>query len=239
MKKLFAILSLLALTAATARPELTVFAAASLTDALKELARTFHAQTGIPIRFNLASSGVLARQIEAGAPADVYISANTEWMDWLETRSVLQPQTRFDLAANTLVLIVPAGSTQPFDGTIDGRIAVGDFKSVPAGRYAQEALLYMGWLETLRPHLVMASNVRTALMYVERGEVEAGIVYATDAKRSAAVSVAGTFPPEAHSPIRYPAAACSPKQEAVTFLEFLTTPPAGIILESHGFIGIN
>ncbi len=213
---------------------LSVFAAASTTDAMKELAAGFEEAGGEKIRFNFASSGALARQIDAGAPADIYISANTKWMNWLEQKGVTQKTTRFNLAANTLVLAAPHGSALRFDGKLTGRVATGDVKSVPAGMYAQEALEYMGWLSDWRPNLVMASNVRTALLYVQRGEVAAGIVYATDAK-AAGLPVVGTFPAESHSPILYPAAACSNKDSAARFLAFLQSDAAKAILKKHGF----
>ena len=169
-----------------------------------------------------------------GAPADIYVSANTQWMDWLETKADIQKKSRFILAANALVLVAPPGSPLKFDGTMDGRVAVGDFKGVPAGMYAEEALKHMGWLDDWKPNLVMSSNVRTALLYVQRGEVDAGIVYATDAK-AANLPVVGTFPPESHSPIVYPAAAVSKKEGAIGFLQFLKSAKAKTILKEHGF----
>ena len=234
MKTIFAILAL-CLSVATAPAEIDVFSAASMTDALRALAARFEADGGEKVRFNFASSGTLARQIDAGAPADLFVSANADWMDWLAKRSAIKTDMRFDLAANTLVLIAPPGSTLKFDGSIAGRVAVGDFKGVPAGMYTESALKHMGWLEAWRPHLVMSSNVRTALLYVERGEVAAGVVYATDAKASGKVEVIGTFPPESHDPIVYPIAACSTKKAALEFLDFLKSPEAQAILSDQGF----
>lgn len=221
--------------AVTAAAELTVFAAASMSDAMKSLAEAYEENGGGEIRFNFASSGALARQIDAGAPADLYVSANIKWMDWLEANNRIKSKSRFDLAANSLVMIAPKNSNAKFSDQIQGRVAVGDFKSVPAGMYAEEALKAKGWLERLRPKLVMASNVRTALLYVERGEVAAGIVYATDAKASGKVKVIGTFPKESHSPIVYPVAACSEKSSTANFLAFLKTDTAKTILKKHGF----
>lgn len=215
--------------------ELTVFAAASTTDAMEELASKFEENGGEKIRFNFASSGTLARQIEAGAPADVFVSANAQWMDYLEAKNAIDKTSRFNAMSNSLVLIAPLGSTLAFDGKIPGRLAVGDFNSVPAGMYAREALGQKGWLDALRPKLVMGSNVRTVLMYVERGEVSAGIVYATDAIRSEKVEIVGTFPEESHSPIVYPVAACTGKPETAAFLAFLKSPEAKAILKSNGF----
>ncbi|WP_372798096.1 molybdate ABC transporter substrate-binding protein [Pontiella sp.] len=220
--------------ATAARAGLSVFAAASTTDAMNDLAAAYRAGGGESIRFNFASSGALARQIDAGAPADVFVSANVKWMDWLEGRVENISATRFNLAANALVFIAPPGSDIAFDGSVAGRIAVGDIKSVPAGMYAREALEHLGWYSEWKPHLVQASSVRTALLYVQRGEVSAGIVYATDA-RAAGLPILGTFPPESHSPIIYPAAAVTEKESALAFLEFLKSDKAKEILKRHGF----
>jgi molybdate transport system substrate-binding protein len=222
---------------AQAAAEMTVFAAASMSDAMKALAAAYVDQGGEPVRFNFASSGALARQIDAGAPADVYVSANQKWMDWLAGKELIDTATRFDLAGNRLVMIAPRDAAVSFDGQITGRLAVGDFNGVPAGMYAREALEYMGWLEALRPKLVTGSNVRTVLMYVERGEVDAGIVYASDAQASDKVETVGTFPPESHAPIVYIAAACSHDAEARRFIEFLKTDQAKTVIKTYGFIG--
>jgi len=167
-----------------ASAQITVFAASSTTEVMQEIGSHFTEQTGDKVRFNFASSGTLARQIEAGAPADVFVSANVEWMDHLEQRNAIDANTRFNWASNALVLVGQKGTLLAFDGKIPGYLAVGDFKGVPAGMYAQEALAYMGWMEKLKSKLVMAANVRTALMYVERGEAAAAIVYASDAQIS-------------------------------------------------------
>lgn len=219
----------------TTSAQLTVFAASSTTEVMKEIGESFTQATAKKIHFNFASSGMLARQIEAGAPADIFICANILWMDHLEKRDAILPSSRFTLAKNTLVFIAPKGSQLAFDGTIPGRMAVGEFKSVPVGMYTQEALEHMGWLDALKPKLVMSSNARTVLMYVERGETTAGVVYATDARASKKVVVVGTFPEASHSPILYPAAACSEKETARAFIKFLQSPKAKAILTQHGF----
>ena len=221
--------------ASTVTAQITVFAASSMTGAIKEIGACFTENTGETVRFNFASSGTLARQIEAGAPADVFISANIKWMDHLEQKSAIRKDTRINMAANSLVLIAPKGSSLAFDGHIQGRVAVGEFNSVPAGIYAKEALEHMDWLDALRPNLVMGANARTSLIYVERGEAAAGIVYATDARASDKVVVIGTFPAESHSPIIYPAAACSGKPETAAFMAFLQSAEAKSILDKHGF----
>lgn len=228
-------LILCAVTAVTSAAELTIFAAASTTDVMKELAAGFKEADSSEIRFNFSSSGALARQIDAGAPADVFISANSRWMDWLADRNRIDKASRFDMASNKLVMIAPKDSGLSFDGQIPGRMAVGDFRSVPSGMYAREALAHMGWLETLQPSLVPATNARTVLMYVERGEVEAGIVYVTDARASAKIEIVGTFPFESHSSIIYPAASCSKNEESRRFIEFLKTDDAKLLLKTFGF----
>jgi molybdate transport system substrate-binding protein len=214
---------------------LTVFAAASTSDAMKALATAYRDAGGGALRFNFASSGALARQIDAGAPVDLFVSANVKWMDWLAERGCIDTSTRFDLAGNRLVLIAPSDKPLPFNENIPGHLAVGDFNSVPVGMYAKEALERMGWLEALKPKLVMGSSARTVLLYVERGEVAAGVVYASDAKASGQVRIAGVFPGSLHSPIVYPAAACHGKEEAQHFLRFLKTGAAKAILTEHGF----
>jgi len=221
--------------ASTPAAQITVFAASSTTEAMKEIGACFSNKTGNKVRFNFASSGTLARQIEAGAPADVFVSAHIEWMDHLEKRDAIHPSSRFNLAANALVLVAPKGSRVAFDGAFPGRVAVGDLKSVPVGIYAKEALEYMGWFDALRPQLVMGSNARMVLMYVTRGEAAVGIVYATDARASKKVFVVGTFPEESHSPILYPAAACSNTETARAFMDFLRSAEAKSILIKHGF----
>jgi molybdate transport system substrate-binding protein len=221
--------------ASTAHAQITVFAASSTTEVLKELGRSYTIIHGEQIQFNFASSGTLARQIEAGAPADLFISANERWMDYLAARSLIQTPTRFDLAVNSLVLIAPSDSTMLFDGTIERRLAVGELKSVPAGIYAKEALDYMGWFESLKPKLIQGSNVRTVLMYVERGEVDAGIVYVSDALASDKVLIVGTFPKESHTPIVYSAAACSNSKSTDHFINFLKSTEAKAVFKQYGF----
>jgi molybdate transport system substrate-binding protein len=259
MKRIPIILLLQSVLLGIASADLSVFAASSTTEAMKEIATAFKQSGGETLHFNFSGSGTLARQIDAGAPADVFISANSKWMDWLEKQSAIQKDTRFNLIANSLVLIASnrheesrTGNKEPRNGegteplrqskfldrnsaVPSGRVAVGNFKSVPAGMYAEEALAHMGWLDALRPNLVMGSNVRTVLMYVERGEVAAGIVYSSDARASGKVTILGTFPADSHSPILYPAAACSDKDEVFQFLEFLKTDEVKAILQKHGF----
>ncbi len=204
---------------------------------MRELATSFEKSSNNKIRFNFASSGALARQIEAGAKADLFISANIKWMDWLQEKESINSSTRSDLFANSLVLVAPRGKPIAFNENINGRIAVGNFKSVPVGMYAQEALDYMGWLNPLRPNLVMTSNARMTLLYIERGEVSAGIVYATDAQQSDRVTVAGTFPPESHAPIIYPVACLKDASDSANeFLKFMQSEIGKAIWIRHGFL---
>jgi len=238
MKCILAIL-LFAGSSLAASAGLTVFAASSTTEVMKELAAAYTGRTGEEIRFNFAASGALARQIDAGAPADLYVSANAKWMDWLEGKQLLAADTRTTVAGNTLVLVAPAGSSliyQDTPGNLQGRLAVGDFRSVPAGAYAEAALQSMGWMDQVKDRLVMGANVRTVLMYVERGEVDAGIVYQTDALLSDKVKIIGTFPADSHPPIVYPAACLkNSAPSAMEFLAFLKSEEAQIIFKHSGF----
>ncbi|HEY5652742.1 MAG TPA: molybdate ABC transporter substrate-binding protein, partial [Pontiella sp.] len=145
MKLLHILLVLFATTISSTQADLSVFTASSMTDVMKALGDFFKEKSGETIRFNFASSSALARQIDSGAPADIFISAHTKWMDWLEERSAINPNSRFNLATNRLVMVAPIGLTVVFDKNISERIAVGNFKSVPSGMYAEEALTYMGW----------------------------------------------------------------------------------------------
>jgi molybdate transport system substrate-binding protein len=238
MKKTITLVAALALFSLRATAGLTVFAAASTTDVMQELAAKFEKSGGEKIRFNFASSGALARQIDAGAPADMFLSANTKWMDFLAGQKLLLDGTRSDLVQNALVLIVPNGSTMSYAGfpeNLKGMLAVGDFKSVPAGTYAEAALSSLGWLEPVKPKLVKGTSVRTVLMYVERGEADAGIVYRTDALQSDKVEVIGTFPAETHPAIVYPVACLKSGKSAHAFLSFIQTDDAKAIWKKYGF----
>lgn len=223
---------------------LTVFAAASMTPAMTELAALYKQQTGTTLKLNCASSGTLARQIEAGGPADIYISANPKWMDHLQSAAMIRIRTRGNLLANRLVVIVPRGerfemATAPefdFAGAFDGRLAVGDPAHVPAGAYAMEALTSLGWLAGLEGRLAPCADVRAALRMVGRGEAAAGIVYASDAASSREVSVVAVFPEATHSPIRYPIAVTTqarPGSEAL--LKWLGDDRAAEVFKRHGF----
>ena len=236
-------------SAHTARAQaVTVLAAASMSDALSGIGDAFTRETGTAVRFSFAASSALARQIAAGAPADIFVSANAEWMDDLETRGLLAAGTRGILAGNRLVLVVADGdrashsevSTPPdFDRLLGerGRLAVGDPDHVPAGIYARQALMAWGLWDAVQGRLARADNVRAALALVERGEAPAGIVYATDAEAAGKVSIAGVLPDALHEPIVYPFAivAGHDSEDARAFVRYLTGPVAKSILAAHGF----
>lgn len=227
------------------RTGITVFAAASLAESLQELAAAYQKQTGIPVHVSLASSGMLARQIGAGAKADVFISAGVAWMDDLEQRHLILPGTRRVLVTNRLVLIAPAGSAvtlklgpnAPVVAALrSGRLAVADPDNVPAGRYAKAAFTSLGIWKELEPHLVRAENVRAALMSVARGEAPLGVVYATDARAEPRVRVLDTFPESSHPPIVYPMPLVSGASGISSGIEsFLESPAAVAVFAKAGF----
>ncbi len=225
-----------------------VFAAASLSDVMEALSLAWMSRGGAGPVVNLAGSSTLARQIEDGAEADVFISADEAWMDYLAERKLIDPASRADLLGNTLVLVTPAG--RPFDIKLEkgadlaaalgeGRLALANPESVPAGRYAREALVALGMWEAVEGKVAAAQDVRAALRFVTSGEAEAGVVYATDAKAAGdSVHVAAAFPAELHAAIVYPAAltpAGASAPEARAFLDFLSGAEARAIFEAHGF----
>lgn len=231
---------------ALARQPLTVFAAASLQESLTAAGAAWMAQSGTPVRFSFGASSAIARQIDQGAPADVFLSADEEWMDWLAARGGIVPATRSRLLSNQLVLIAPAGSRtalkiapgMPLARALrGGRLAVADAASVPAGRYARAALTNLGVWGSVEGRLLPAENVRAALAYVARGEAPLGVVYATDARAEPKVRVVGVFPASSHPPIVYPGAvaARSRNSAAAAFLGFLQGPAASAIFRRYGF----
>lgn len=226
---------------------LTVFAAASLTDVLQPIGSAFTARTGQAVRFSFAASSVLARQIESGAPADVFISADHDWMDYLQERRLIRADTRSDVAGNALVLIAPADSRLALKVAPGfalaaalgptGRLAMADPAAVPAGRYARQALTQLGVWSSVQQRSVAADNVRTALNFVARGEAPLGIVYATDARSESRVRVVALFPAGSHDPIVYPAAALtSAGPQAAAFVQFLSDPAARAAFTAGGFL---
>jgi molybdate transport system substrate-binding protein len=228
-----------------AQPELLIFGASSLTDVLNEIGPAYTRDTGQPVKFSYAASSVLARQIEASAKADVFMSADTEWMDYLQSRSLIDKSTRKNLLGNRLVLVAPASSTVqlkiapnfPLAATLGkGRLATGDPDSVPVGRYARSALTSLGVWNDVADHLVRAENVRSALGFISRGEAPLGIVYETDALVDKKVRVVDVFPASSHLPIVYPVAATAGAHAgAGKFVEYLSGPAAGALFKKYGF----
>jgi molybdate transport system substrate-binding protein len=224
----------------------TVFAAASMTDALDHVDNTFTTRTGIKVVTSYDASSVLIKQIEGGAPADAFVSADTKWMDYRVEKKVINESTRINLFGNTLVLIAARDSKinrvdiKPgFDLAKlagDGQIATGDVRAVPVGLYARAALENLGVWSSVEPKMAMTVNVRAALAYVARGEAPLGIVYATDAKMEPRVKVVGVFPDDSHDPIIYPVAATvNAKPETMRYLAFLRSATTKAFFEESGF----
>ena len=228
------------------KPGLLVFAAASLTEVLGELSPAWEKSSGVPVELSFAASSVLARQIEAGAAADVFVSADQEWMDYLQARDRLDKSSRRDLAGNSLVLIAPADSKLALRiapgfklaaALGNGRLATGDPDSVPVGRYARSALTTLGVWDEVADRLVRADNVRSAMMFVARGEVPLGIVYGTDARVDSKVRIVDTFPESSHAAITYPGAVTKGAHpQATAYLQFLAGPEARTTWQRFGFL---
>ena len=230
------------------RPPVTVFAAASLKNALDEVGAAFTASGGAPVRFSYAASSAIARQIEQGAPADVFVSADSNWMDYLQTRSLIVTGSRRDLLTNHLALIAPADSSlrlrvaksMPIAAALGtGRLAIAG-PEVPAGRYGREALTALGVFDSVRDKLAPAENVRAALAFVAQGATPLGIVYDTDARIEPKVKIVGLFPDASHARIVYPAAlvAASHNADGPGFLRFLSGSKAGAVFRKYGFMVI-
>jgi molybdate transport system substrate-binding protein len=225
---------------------ITVFAAASMKNALDEVNTLFSKQSGIKVVASYAASSALMKQIEQGAPADLFLSADVDWMDYGEKHGLIKNDTRFNLLGNRLVLIAPRDSkinnvniAPGFDlaGLAGGgRIATGDVRAVPAGLYAKAALEKLGVWSSVEPKMAMAENVRAALVLVARGEAPLGIVYETDAKIDPGVKIVGVFPEDSHPPIIYPVALTKEaKPDAAQYLAFLRTAVARAVFERYGF----
>jgi molybdate transport system substrate-binding protein len=238
--------ALLAGSAAAQAQEVTVFAAASLKNALDEIAAAWKQAQGKQTRIAYGASPALARQIEAAAPADIFLSADPDWMDYVDQRKLLRPASRANLLANRIVLIAPKDSS--IDLKIEkgfalraalagGRLAMANTDSVPAGKYGKAALEALGVWSTVQDRVAQAENVRAALLLVSRGEAAAGIVYQTDAAADSNVRIIGTFPQDTHSPIVYPIAILqsSKNPDAAAFVAFLKTPTAARLFEKQGF----
>lgn len=229
-----------------AQERITVFAAASLKNALDDANAAFTKATGLKVVASYEASSALAKQIEQGAPADVFISADLRWMDYANAHKLIKPDTRVNLLGNKLVLIAPKDSRLDHvaigDGfdiaklAGDGRIAVADVKAVPAGLYAKAALEKLGAWTAAEPKLAQAENVRATLAFVARGETPVGIVYETDARIEPKVKIIGAFPDGSYPPVTYPVAAtANGKTTAARYLSFLATPASKAIFERYGF----
>jgi molybdate transport system substrate-binding protein len=231
--------------AADSEKAITVFAAASLTNALQDLGDAFTKDTSIQVRFSFAASSALARQIENGSRADVFFSADLEWMDYLQARNLIQPATRHEVLGNQLVLIAPVDSKislkiEPHFALVaavgKSRLATGDPDSVPVGRYAHEALTNLGVWDEIAARLVRADSVRSALAFVDRGEAALGIVYTTDALIDKNVRVVGIFPASSHMPIIYPVALINgARPHAAKFLAYIRGPAGDLTFQHYGF----
>ncbi|HEF8783897.1 molybdate ABC transporter substrate-binding protein [Providencia alcalifaciens] len=230
-----------------AAEKITVFAAASLTNALNEISEQYKKETNVEVVASYASSSTLARQIEQGAPANMFISADQQWMDFAIDKNLMVKDTRYTLLGNELVLIAPKDSKidkveinkqtdwkKLLDG---GRLAVGDPDHVPVGIYAKEALTYLGAWETVDPLLARTNNVRSGMALVERQEAPLGIVYGSDAVASQKVKVVGIFPADTHKPVEYPMGIVKDQDNKATrdYYEYLKTPAASEVFKRYGF----
>jgi molybdate transport system substrate-binding protein len=244
MRHLFAVLALL-VSAPMALADVTVFAAASLKTALDEIAADYAASTGTPVTVSYGGSSALAKQIAEGAPADIFLSASTAWMDDLASKGLIQPDSRRDLLGNSLILIGTEGSAPAtIDASLDltgllagGKLSMAMVDSVPAGQYGKAALESLGLWASVEASIVQSENVRAALHLVALGEADLGIVYASDAVAEPGVSIIGTFPADSHTPIVYPGAlTVTAGDGASAFLDHLTSPEAMAVFTANGFL---
>lgn len=248
MRRIFLILmGLLVAMPIWAADTIAVFAAASTTSAIQDIAVLYQKEKGVAITPSFAASSALAKQIEQGAPADVFISADLKWMDYLDNKGKIIQVSRRNLLGNQLVLIAPKGKAFPvklekgFDlsSAFTGRWCSCS-KDVPIGQYSQQAFTALGWWETLEPRLAAAPDVRSALAFVERGECAMGVVYETDAKVSDKVEILATFPMGSHDPVLYPVALVQgAKPAAKEFMDFLLSPKANAVFRQYGFTVLN
>ncbi len=227
------------------KPELLVYAAASLTDVLEELGKAYQTESGQVVKFSFAASSTLARQIEAGAKADIFVSADIDWADYLQNRNLLQPESRRNLLGNRLVLIAPADSDLQLKiapgfalhaALGNRRLSIGDPDSVPAGKYARSALTHLAVWNAVKDKLVLGDTVRTTLAFVDRGDAPVGIVYETDALIDKNVRIVDTFPASTHAPIVYPIALTnSARSGAERFIAFLRMSHSQTVFRKYGF----
>jgi molybdate transport system substrate-binding protein len=229
-----------------AADSITVFAAASLIDAMNAVGKAYEAKSGTHVVFSFAASSVLAKQIESSAGPDMFMSADEDWMNDLDKHGLVVPGTRHDLLGNHLVMVAPAGLkiaikiAPKFDlaGALgSSRLAIADPASVPAGKYGKTALTNLGVWDSVSGKLAIAENVRAALAYVARGETTLGIVYNTDAQIEPRVHIVGTFPDSSHAPIVYPVALVKDaKPGAADFEKYLSSANATAVFRKYGFV---
>jgi len=229
------------------RGGMVVFAAASLKNALDEIATAWAKDTGKPApRISYAASSALARQMEQGAPTDLFLSADLDWMDYAAGKNLIRPDSRFNLLGNKIVLIAPRDSTTTTlalsggdlaKALAGGKLSMGNVDAVPAGKYGKAALEKLGAWTSVKDSIAQAENVRAALVLVARGEAPLGIVYSTDAAAEPGVKIVATFPADSHPPITYPAALAreSKNADARNFLDFLSSAKARAVFEKQGF----
>lgn len=232
-----------------AENKITIFAAASLTNALSEISTQYERVKSVKIVHSFAASSTLAKQIENGAPADIFVSADMKWMNYLQSQSLIDANSRQAFLTNKLVLIAPKNHhfnvvfNQSFDfaKAFDGKLCLGNVESVPAGIYAKQSLIHYNWWNNIKTRAVGTQDVRGALAFVERGECTAGIVYETDARASNKLAVIGVFPEGSHESILYPMAlvknvtVAGYNSAAINYLNYLTTDPALAIFKKYGF----
>ena len=251
IKKLFTTMSIIALTGFStmnyAKESTTVFAAASLTNALQDIEKLYEQTYKTDVKTSFAGSSTLAKQIEAGAPVDIFMSADLQWMDYLQKQGQVNPKNRVNLLGNSLVWIVPKQQKTKLDvkkGDVpdlvkNSRICTGNTSSVPVGKYAKAALTSLDWWSTIQPKLVETEDVRGALAFVERGECQFGIVYATDAAISDKVKVVGTFPVGSYPAVVYPVARLDQSAETQRMFQFIQGKKAEAIFKKYGFIPLH
>lgn len=227
----------------------TIYAAASLTNAVNDLEKIYEQKQKqkVDVKTSYAASSTLAKQIEAGAPANIFMSADLQWADYLQNKKIIDAKQRVNLLGNKLVLIAPKNQQiqlkiqKGLDPTkaFNGRLCTGNVNSVPVGKYAKQALTSLDWWNKIKPRLVETEDVRSALAFVERGECQLGIVYATDAAVSSKVKVVGEFPLNSYPPVVYPLAITKNSPQATSFYQFLQSPQAKSVYKKYGFTVLN
>lgn len=248
LKIIIALLIICVANIANAEQKITVFAAASLTNAMSEIAKQYESEQSIKTQTSFSASSELAKQIENGAPADIFMSADSKWMNYLQDKKIIDASSSVNILSNRLVIIAPKAKifkvqtdkSFNFASTFHGKLCTGETESVPVGIYAKQSLKALNWWDSVKTRIVGTIDVRAALVFVERGECDAGIVYETDAKVSDKVEIVATLPDESHEPIVYPLALVkSAKPEAKGFYEYLKSEKAKAIFMKYGFTPIN